>query len=131
MSQNSENSPGENSQQELASRFAQMRAQESASAPGFPTEAELFKRKPVAASRAMTVSYASVAAVLALLAIGVGVARYQPAEDPVALYATIMDRQPASTDHLLEVSESVLPGLSSVPGFDNIDLQFEQDYQTN
>ena len=131
MSQNSESPTGKDKHQELAQRFALMRSEESARAPDFPTEAELLRRKPIALSRAANVHYASVAAVVALLAIGVGVVRYQPAEDPVAIYATIMERQPASTDHLLSVSESVLPGLSSVPGFDDINLQFEQNYHTN
>lgn len=131
MTKTNENSSGNDGHEELAGRFAQMRTEERASAPGFPSQAELLKRKPITQDRAVNARYASVAAAIALLALGIGWFSYQPADDPVAIYASIMDRQPVATDQLLMVSESVLPGMSDVPSFDAFELQFEQNYYTN
>ena len=117
---------------DIARRFARLRTTETGSAPAITMEAV-----PAVSAKAFAVAWpghpavARVAAVLALVVIALGLFSQSAKEDPAALYASIMDKQQMQTDTLLEVSSSVLPAMTGLPGLYEIDVEFDYQIDTN
>jgi len=117
---------------EIESRFARMRASEAASAPAFAQQIN------PAAERAKADHLSTVARVLprlaaaiAVVAVAVSLLSETQLEDPAALYAGIMENQQVQTDSLLIVSDSVLPALRAVPSLYDMESVFAAKTETD
>ena len=107
--------PTDDLDEKLAERFAALQAEDEAHAPALPS---LQAPQSSADARPLIFGrYAAIAAT-AFLAVTVGVVTVwlsRPGKDPVAAYASLAPAWPSETDHLLNVSASVLPGTNQWP----------------
>jgi hypothetical protein len=115
--------------QELSRRFTKLRTADAASAPPFPLQGKALARPHVFAR--WNTAAARIAAVLAVVALGLMLLRTNTPEDPAVLYAGIMANNPLQTDSLLTVSDSVLPALNGVPELYEIDEEAVRETYTN
>ena len=117
---------------EIASRFARMRASEAASAPAFTRQTTTTVESARADHpRTLTRILPRLAAAIAVVAVAVSLLNETPPEDPAALYAGIMENQQVQTDSLLIVSDSVLPALSAVPRLYDMESAFAAKTETD
>lgn len=128
-----------NSDKDIATRFAMMRDEEREKSPKFPSEFELRKQQAALAPKPGIYEYMpKIAAAFALVAIisifMTNASNNRIEENPVEVYARIMqshNMDNMNTDHLLVVSESLLPAMASAPTFYETELELEPDLYLN
>jgi hypothetical protein len=117
---------------EIASRFARLRTTEADSAPPFTAQS-----MPPAGKNVFALTWPRqqalprVAAALALVAVTFILFGEQPEQDPALVYAGIMNKQQIQTDILLEVSDSVLPAMATLPSLYEFDVEFDPETHSN
>jgi hypothetical protein len=103
-------------EQRLGQLFGQMRREEMAQAPAFPSEATLSQRGAPASAPPRYRATPKVAAAIALLAALLLLLTRDPTpQDPAQLYEDIMSANTLATDTLLSVSPGTLPGMAELP----------------
>lgn len=117
---------------EIASRFARLRTTEAGSAPPFAAQPMPRARKTFfALTWPMQQALPRVAAALVLVVVAFTLFREQPEQDPALVYASIMNKQQMQTDILLEVSDSVLPAMATLPSLYELDVEFDSETHSN
>ena len=100
---------------ELAVRFRQMRQQDVAEAPTFPSQEQLELRTPVVAVSAFSGVPWKMAVAASVVAVAVALVNKPAQQDPGALYVNIMSANSMATESLLAVSQGTLPEMLSLP----------------
>ena len=102
--------------EQLAARFATMRAEDSQLAPAFaePGQGAVRARQGITSFADSGMVRGALAASL-LLAFAFWFTAKPTPEDPAMLYAQVMDGYRLSTDELLFVSDSTLPEMTDLP----------------
>lgn len=133
MNHNIKSPPKSDLEKVLKARFQNLRTEEKALLPDFPSEQELQERQ----SDIRRVTFGSISArhlsriaatFLLVTFIGILATRFwdQQHQDPIMIYADIMKTHYSiSTDELLVVSGSVSPEIAASPVFYDIDLDIE------
>jgi hypothetical protein len=107
---------------ELARRFRQLRQEDAAKAPSFPSQEQFKLRPPVDTATAFSGVAWKMAVAASVVAVTVALVIKPAQQDPGALYANIMSANNMATDSLLSVSQSTLPAMLSLPEVLELDV---------